>query len=225
MIPPPPRPDCLFAIGECNVGASSDVRNVIYITYRNRLLRYPLKARSDFGVIFEGGRETTWELFGFHRGRKQRRMAAAGQRDVYRAQNAAYRVGSFTLDLDRKALLKAEGAEVPLRPKSFSMLLLLVENAGRTLSKDAIISSVWPGLIVTENNITQCVHEIRNAFGRRGATNPAHTSPARLSNRRRRRRNSSAPPPAFRRGFVFRRRLALTSRFPLAECLLQADCL
>ena len=92
-------------------------------------------------------------------------MAAAGQRDVYRAQNAAYRVGSFTLDLDRKALLKAEGAEVPLRPKSFSMLLLLVENAGRTLSKDAIISSVWPGLIVTENNITQCVHEIRNALG------------------------------------------------------------
>jgi DNA-binding winged helix-turn-helix (wHTH) protein len=92
-------------------------------------------------------------------------MAGAAQCTVDPAQHAAYQVGGFTIDLGRKALLTAEGAELPLRPKSFSMLLLLVENAGRTLSNDAIMSSVWPGLFVTENNITQCVHEIRHALG------------------------------------------------------------
>ena len=84
----------------------------------------------------------------------------------------------FTIDIGRKALLTAEGAELPLRPKSFSMLLLLVENAGRTLSNDAIMSSVWPGLFVTENNITQCVHEIRHALGAKAQqilrTRPRH---------------------------------------------------
>ena len=92
-------------------------------------------------------------------------MARPGQRAVSLTRYAAYRIGGFTLDLERKVLLTAEGVEAPLRPKSFSMLLLLAENAGRTLSSDAIMSSVWPGLFVTENNITQCVHEIRNALG------------------------------------------------------------
>jgi len=105
-------------------------------------------------------------------------MARAAERAAYSAQYAAYQVGGFTLDIDRKALLTAEGAEVPLRPKSFSMLLLLVENAGRILSNDTIMSSVWPGLFVTENNITQCVHEIRNALGAKAQqilrTRPRH---------------------------------------------------
>ena len=105
-------------------------------------------------------------------------MAGAAQRTVDPAQHAAYQVGGFTIDIGRKALLTAEGAELPLRPKSFSMLLLLVENAGRTLSNDAIMSSVWPGLFVTENNITQCVHEIRHALGAKAQqilrTRPRH---------------------------------------------------
>jgi DNA-binding winged helix-turn-helix (wHTH) protein len=76
-----------------------------------------------------------------------------------------YRFGGFTLDADRQVLLEADGAEVSLRPKTFSLLLLLVENAGRTISKEMIMASVWPGIFVTENNVTQCVHEIRHAFG------------------------------------------------------------
>ena len=92
-------------------------------------------------------------------------MPGQAQYAAYPVQRSAYQVGRFTLDIDRKLLLTAEGTEVPLRPKSLAMLLLLVENAGRTLSNDAIMSSVWPGLFVTENNVTQCVHEIRHALG------------------------------------------------------------
>ena len=51
--------------------------------------------------------------------------------DAERAPPAAYRFDRFTLDLARGALLGPDGAEVPLRPKSFALLRLLVENAGR----------------------------------------------------------------------------------------------
>jgi DNA-binding winged helix-turn-helix (wHTH) protein len=89
-----------------------------------------------------------------------------------------YRFGAFTLDTNCEVLLVADGTEVPLRPKSFTLLLLLVENAGRTVSKEKIMASVWPNLFVTENNINQCVHEIRRAFGA-GAKHILRTRPRR----------------------------------------------
>jgi DNA-binding winged helix-turn-helix (wHTH) protein len=90
----------------------------------------------------------------------------------------AYRFCSLTLHVDCELLLAADGAELPLRPKSFALLLLLVRNAGRTVSKEEIMASVWPDLIVTENNINQCVHEIRRALGA-GAQQLLRTRPRR----------------------------------------------
>jgi DNA-binding winged helix-turn-helix (wHTH) protein len=76
-----------------------------------------------------------------------------------------YRFGSFLLDVEQGMLLTADGKEIPLRPKSFALLRLLVENAGRLLSKEQIMESLWPSIFVTENNVTQCVHDIRGALG------------------------------------------------------------
>ena len=76
-----------------------------------------------------------------------------------------YRFGSFVLDLEWGGLLADDGGEMPLRPKSFALLRLLVENAGRILSPDAIMTELWPNLFVTENNVTQCIHDIRRALG------------------------------------------------------------
>src|SRR4051794_11066589 len=45
--------------------------------------------------------------------------------------HAAYRFDRYVLDLTRGALLTAEGTAIPLRPKSFTLLRLLVENPGR----------------------------------------------------------------------------------------------
>lgn len=82
------------------------------------------------------------------------------------AQYIAYRFGSFVLNLERGALLAAaDGREVPLRPKSFALLQLLAENAGRLLAQEAIMDALWPDVVVTGNSVTQCVHDIRVALG------------------------------------------------------------
>src|SRR3954452_23425132 len=85
--------------------------------------------------------------------------------DAERAPPGAYRFDRFTLDLDRGALLGPDGAELPLRPKSFALLRLLVENAGRLLDRDAIMAAVWRDVVVTDESITQCVRDVRKALG------------------------------------------------------------
>ncbi len=82
-----------------------------------------------------------------------------------KSRRAAYRFDRFTLDPDRGALLGPDGAELTLRPKSFALLQLFVENAGRLLDRDAIMTAVWPDVFVSDNSITQCVRDIRRAFG------------------------------------------------------------
>ena len=85
--------------------------------------------------------------------------------DADRMRPAAWRFDRFTLDLARGALLGPDGAEVPLRPKSFALLRLLVENPGRVVDRDAIMEAVWPGVTVGDESITQCIRDIRKALG------------------------------------------------------------
>ena len=80
-------------------------------------------------------------------------------------RGGVYRFDRFTLDTVRGALLAAGGTEVALRPKAFVLLARLVENAGRLLDRDEIMRAVWPGVVVTDDSITQCVKEIRRALG------------------------------------------------------------
>ena len=85
------------------------------------------------------------------------------------AASVRYRFDRFTLDLSRGALLGAHGAEIALRPKSFALLRLLVENAGRVVDRDRIMAAVWPDVVVTDESITQCVRDIRKALGDDGS--------------------------------------------------------
>jgi TolB-like protein/DNA-binding winged helix-turn-helix (wHTH) protein/Flp pilus assembly protein TadD len=71
----------------------------------------------------------------------------------------------FTLDLVRGALLAAGGTEVGLRPKAFALLRQMVENAGRLIDRDEIMAAIWPGVVVTDDSVTQVVKEIRRALG------------------------------------------------------------
>jgi DNA-binding winged helix-turn-helix (wHTH) protein len=77
------------------------------------------------------------------------------------------RFAGFTLDLARGRLLGDEG-DVPLRPKSFAFLSHMARNAGRVVSKDELLSAIWPEVIVTEDSLTRCVHEVRKALGPTG---------------------------------------------------------
>ena len=85
--------------------------------------------------------------------------------DAERTRPAALLFDRFALDLARGALLADSGAEVPLRPKSFALLRLLVENAGRLLDRDTIMAGVWPDVVVTDKSIAQCVRDIRKTLG------------------------------------------------------------
>jgi TolB-like protein/DNA-binding winged helix-turn-helix (wHTH) protein/tetratricopeptide (TPR) repeat protein len=70
----------------------------------------------------------------------------------------------YVLDLDRGCLL-LDGNEIALRPKTFAVLLYLLENSGRLVSKDDLFAAVWPNLAVTDDTLVQSVGELRRALG------------------------------------------------------------
>ncbi len=80
------------------------------------------------------------------------------------ADHRTFLFGAFVLDVDRGALLK-DGADVPLRPKCFKVLSYLVEHHGLLVSKDEVLGAVWPGVVVTEDSLTQCLIQIRKVLG------------------------------------------------------------
>ena len=49
--------------------------------------------------------------------------------------------------------------------KSFELLRLFVENAGRLLDRDTINQAVWSGAIINDDSITQCGRDIRRTLG------------------------------------------------------------
>ncbi len=74
-----------------------------------------------------------------------------------------YAFGDFRLDLHSRAL--SRGAQlVRSAPKTFDMILYLVENAGRVVKKDELAEHVWPGLQVADDNISQHVFLARKAL-------------------------------------------------------------
>jgi DNA-binding winged helix-turn-helix (wHTH) protein/tetratricopeptide (TPR) repeat protein len=70
----------------------------------------------------------------------------------------------FTLDLGSGRLLRGTD-DVQLRAKSFALLAYMVSHAGRIVSKDDLMLALWPDVIVTEDSLTRCVHEVRRALG------------------------------------------------------------
>ena len=77
------------------------------------------------------------------------------------------RFGPFTLDACRAALAR-DGTSVPLRPKTFALLSYLAGHPGRVLGKDELLGAVWPGVVVNEESLSQCVRELRAALGKDG---------------------------------------------------------
>lgn len=77
------------------------------------------------------------------------------------------RFGAFMLDSQRAELLR-DGVVVPLRPKAFALLSKFAAQPGQVLSKEELIEAGWPGVVVTEDSLTQCVHEVRTALGDAG---------------------------------------------------------
>jgi Tol biopolymer transport system component/DNA-binding winged helix-turn-helix (wHTH) protein len=74
--------------------------------------------------------------------------------------------GAFVLDSLRGVLLRG-GETVPLTPRVFQLLSVLVEQHGRVLGKDELLHLVWHDAIVEENNLPRSISTLRKALGER----------------------------------------------------------
>lgn len=72
----------------------------------------------------------------------------------------AYEFGEFRIDPEKRELTH-RGEKVSIRPRFFDLLLLLVVNQGKVVTKDEIIDQIWTQSIIEEGNITVGIHFLR----------------------------------------------------------------
>lgn len=75
-----------------------------------------------------------------------------------------YAFDDFRVDPVRRVLLR-DREPVSITPKAMSILLVLLERPGEVVEKTELLERVWPGVIVTEANLTQNVFSLRKSLG------------------------------------------------------------
>jgi len=85
-------------------------------------------------------------------------------KDIERPLGGLYKFGPFVLDPAQRRLTK-DGAPISLTVKSFDLLVLLVANNGKLLTKDEILGQVWDGAETYESSLTAHVSMLRQALG------------------------------------------------------------
>jgi DNA-binding winged helix-turn-helix (wHTH) protein/tetratricopeptide (TPR) repeat protein len=78
--------------------------------------------------------------------------------------NGSYLFDRFELEPSRR-LLKRGGERIAVSPKSFEVLLYLVQHAGQVVLKEELLKAVWPDSFVEESNLTQHIFWLRKALG------------------------------------------------------------
>src|SRR5882757_4282563 len=73
----------------------------------------------------------------------------------------------YVLDTDRRELCRGPD-RVPLEPQVFDLIVYLLENHDRVVSKDDLITSIWHGRIVSESTLTSRINAARKAVGDSG---------------------------------------------------------
>jgi DNA-binding winged helix-turn-helix (wHTH) protein/TolB-like protein len=78
--------------------------------------------------------------------------------------NAGLRIGDWTVEpaLDQ---LSSAGRTVKLEPKVMSVLVCLADRAGQVVSREALLSAAWPGVVVGDDSLTQVIIKLRKALG------------------------------------------------------------
>jgi DNA-binding winged helix-turn-helix (wHTH) protein len=75
-----------------------------------------------------------------------------------------YEFGSFLMDPEERLLMHG-GHPVPLTPKAYDTLLVLVENHGRVVEKEELMRKVWPDAFVEESGLTRNISVLRKMLG------------------------------------------------------------
>jgi DNA-binding winged helix-turn-helix (wHTH) protein len=83
---------------------------------------------------------------------------------VSEEETMSFRFGDFELDEERRQLLRS-GEPVPLEPKAYELLSLLVERRPRALSRAQIRDAIWPQTFVSDSTLAGVVNGFRQALG------------------------------------------------------------
>jgi TolB-like protein/DNA-binding winged helix-turn-helix (wHTH) protein/Tfp pilus assembly protein PilF len=83
--------------------------------------------------------------------------------DFSTKDRGVYAFGRFRLDSLRRTLL-LDNVPIKLVPRLFDLLLYLVENPGRVIEKDELLTAVWGGRIVEEANLSQAISALRKVL-------------------------------------------------------------
>ncbi|MEZ5307194.1 MAG: winged helix-turn-helix domain-containing protein [Pyrinomonadaceae bacterium] len=81
----------------------------------------------------------------------------------YLSNKGLYHFGEFALDLDKR-LLSSNGREIPITPKAFDCLVLLVSSGGRIVSREEFFESVWASASVSDNALSYTISQLRKTL-------------------------------------------------------------
>jgi predicted ATPase/DNA-binding winged helix-turn-helix (wHTH) protein len=76
-----------------------------------------------------------------------------------------YESGQWQVHLGRRELL-VSGVPVPIAPRAFEVMEVLVRSANELVTKDALMDRIWPGAMIGENTLHVHIAAIRKALGR-----------------------------------------------------------
>lgn len=75
-----------------------------------------------------------------------------------------YATGEWEIDLGRREL-RTRGAPVPLGGRAFEIIEVLIKSVGELVTKDELLSRIWPGASVEENTLQVHISALRKALG------------------------------------------------------------
>lgn len=87
--------------------------------------------------------------------------------EMHSESDGLYEFKTFRLDVAERSLTNA-GVKLPVTPKAFSILVILVANAGHVVTKEDLIQLVWPDSFVEEANLARTIHTLRRTLGENG---------------------------------------------------------
>ncbi len=86
-----------------------------------------------------------------------------------------YSFGEFVVNESRRQLLHGD-TWLPTEPKVFDVLVFLIKNRERVVSREELLESCWPGIYVSDGTLSRCLSRIRHALGQsRSADKPIQT--------------------------------------------------
>ena len=71
-----------------------------------------------------------------------------------------YRFASFVVSPSRRAVIR-DGREVPLIPRYFDLLMLLIARRGEAIHRREILDTVWSDVVVSDGALSQAVRTLR----------------------------------------------------------------